>query len=216
MKLVILSDTHCTRPIIPEGDVLIHCGDHTYHGEYRESVAALSWFNNQPHKHKLFIAGNHELGWQNGMNIETICALFPSLTYLKDSGVEIDGVKFWGSPYQPEFMGWAFQKHRGEGAQGLRAHLEKIPDNIDVLITHGPPFGFGDTNALDPRFGDQDLLDRVRVVRPKIHCYGNAHQGTGQWNSEGTIFINAAVLSEEYQLTKEPTVIELEVDADKH
>lgn len=206
LKLVILSDTHRQRCPVPDGDVLIHCGDHTYHGAKHETWEALHWLDELPHKHKLFIAGNHELRWQNKEDRDLWFSVHPSLTYLHNSGVEIEGIKFWGSPVQPEFHGWAFQMARGAE---LRDHWKKIPEGTDVLITHGPPKGFGDTNLRDERFGDEDLLTRVLEVKPQIHCYGHAHNGYGQWFFEGIHFINAAVLNEGYMLTREPVVVEI-------
>ena len=149
MKLVIISDTHCQQIPIPDGDVLIHCGDHTYQGNVPESEPALQWLVDQPHKHKLIIAGNHEVGWENDLRSNHYRSIphtkprhldkFPELTYLHETGIEIDGIKFWGSPYQPFFMNWAFNRQRGPQ---LQAHWAKIPDDTDVLITHGPPYGF--------------------------------------------------------------------------
>ena len=213
MKLVIVSDTHCQQfPIEEEGDVLIHCGDHTFYGKGHESYEAINWFANVgKFKHRIYIAGNHEVGWEEDKDmLPAIQAVFPSLIYLQDSAVEIDGIKFWGSPYQPEFFSWAFQKSRSE----LAKHWEAIPDDVDVLITHGPPYGFGDVNLRDERFGDTDLLARVLKVKPQLHCYGHAHHGYGQWFHEGIQFINAAVLNEGYMKERDPVVVE--IDARKH
>ena len=212
MKLVIVSDTHCQQfPIEEEGDVLIHCGDHTFHGKAHESWEALNWLSNVgTFKHRLFIAGNHEVGWENEEDRNFLIARFPALTYLHDNGVTIDGIKFWGSPYQPTYFNWAFQKGRNE----LYAHWEAIPDDVDVLITHGPPCGFGDMNTHDERFGDQALLERVLKVKPQIHCYGHAHSGYGEYFFEGIHFINAAVLNEGYMKERDPVVVE--IDASKH
>lgn len=208
MKLVILSDTHCNEPELPDGDILIHCGDHTFHGRVHETIDALNWLSTAgTFKHRICIAGNHEVGWQNGVD-RWIFSAYPRLIYLRDSQVNIDGVKFWGSPVQPLFFNWAFQKQRGEE---LKRHWAQIPDDTDVLITHGPPKGFGDTNKADERFGDEDLLNRVLEVKPKLHCYGHAHHGSGEYFFQGIHFVNAAVLSEEYQLTKEPIVVDLDV-----
>ncbi len=208
MKLVILSDTHCQRCDVPDGDVLIHCGDHTYHGKYNESILALQWLNSLPHKYKLFIAGNHELMWEakSGGIIRELEQLFPNIVYLENEGLEIEGIKFWGSPVQPYFFNWAFQKQRGEE---LQKHWATIPEDTDVLITHGPPYGFGDTNQRDERFGDQDLLERVLAIKPSIHCYGHAHDGYGERFYEGTHFINAAILNEGYMVANKPVVVDI-------
>lgn len=212
MKLVIISDTHQREPDLPDGDVLIHCGDLTFHGGMRESIRQLEWLSVQSHKHKLVIAGNHELGWETNASREWLFRDFPRLRLLHNDGVEIYGLKFWGSPVQPYFHGWAFQKQRSE----LKAHWASIPEGTDVLITHGPPKGFGDTNQFDERFGDEDLLNRVLEVKPAVHCYGHAHHGYGRWAHEydghKTIFINAAVLDEDYKLKNAPWIVGLIYD----
>ncbi len=209
MKLVIVSDTHCQQFPLPDGDVLIHCGDHTFWGKAHESWEALNWLSTSGNfKHRICIAGNHEIGWQTTSAREAIFAMFPKLTYLENSGVIIDSVKFWGSPVQPYFYDWAFQKQRGAE---LAKHWEQIPEGTDILITHGPPKGFGDRNDRDERFGDEDLLHRVLVVKPKIHCYGHAHAGYGEYFFNGIHFINAASLNEQYHITNKPVEVTLEI-----
>lgn len=203
MRLVIISDTHTEQIPVPDGDVLIHCGDHTYQGRYEESVRALSWFNNHPHKHKIMIAGNHELGWRDeGSRKELLHAFAPDCIYLHHESTTINGVKFFGSPYQPEFFDWAFQFPRGEP---LKRIWSEIPDDTDILITHGPPYMIGDS---DSHFGDEDLLTRVLEVKPKVHCYGHAHGGYGVREFHGIKFVNAAILNDNYVVRNEPIIID--------
>ena len=207
MRIIVISDTHCEQPQLPDGDILIHCGDLTYNGADSETKTALTWLSLQPHKHKLFIAGNHEMGWRNETSryykLRDFC---PPLTYLHDSGIEINGLKLWGSPVQPWFYNWAFQKERGEQ---LREHWEQIPDDVDVLITHGPPKGFGDINKHDERFGDEDLLNRILVIKPKLHLFGHAHHGYGEYFHEGIHMINAAIMNEDYEPQNAPIVVDV-------
>lgn len=208
LKLVIVSDTHTQGRslVVPDGDVLIHCGDLTYRGTSVELVGELNWFTSLPHKWKLLIAGNHDFGFQDHWRKQQLVNEFPQLIYLENSGVDIDGIKFWGSPVQPWFHDWAFQKQRGDE---LREHWSKIPDVLDVLITHGPPSGFGDFNLRDERFGDVDLLERVLVVKPQIHCYGHAHHGYGEYFHDGVHFINAASCNEDYRPVNPPVVVDV-------
>lgn len=206
MKLVIISDTHTQQPELPDGDVLIHCGDLTFRGESQESRMALNWLNLQPHKHKLVIAGNHELGWEREERRKYILSDFKNIIYLHNSGIKIKNIHFWGSPYQPHFCGWAFQRARGEA---LEWNWSLIPKNTDVLITHGPPFGYGDLVARGEQIGDVDLLNRVLEVKPRIHCFGHNHSGYGQWKEHGIHFINAALLNEEYKLIHLPVEVDL-------
>ena len=203
MRLVIISDTHTEQIPVPDGDVLIHCGDHTYQGRWEESVRALAWFNNHPHKYKIMIAGNHELGWQdNGSRDELIKTFAPDCIYLHHEALELEGVKFFGSPYQPEYFDWAFQFPRGEA---LKRIWSEIPDDTDILITHGPPHMIGDSKD---HFGDEDLRNRVFEVKPKIHCFGHAHEGYGVYEINGIKFVNAAILNDNYIVKNEPIVID--------
>ena len=105
---------------IPEGDVLLHTGDFTMRGNEQEVINFNQWLGSLPHKHKIVIAGNHELSFdpnfpkgKNG-NAEKMKALLTNCMYLEDSSVTVYGVKIYGSPYQPEFGNWAFPLKRGQ------------------------------------------------------------------------------------------------------
>ena len=105
----------------------------------RVVIDFLEWFSIQPAKYKIYIAGNHELSYQKdpGFKYQMI-GQFPGVKYLESKGVTIDGVKFYGSPYTPMFYDWAFMLDRGES---IAQEWENIPDDTNVLITHGPGFG---------------------------------------------------------------------------
>lgn len=70
MKIVAISDTHQLhdKVVIPDGDVLVHAGDFTNQGTDGALIKFLTWFSSQPHPYKVFIAGNHELGLDRGLN----------------------------------------------------------------------------------------------------------------------------------------------------
>ena len=126
-----------------------------------------------PYKHKIVIAGNHELGWDS--DTKDLKNELTNCTYLEDSSVEINGLKIYGTPYQPEFGRWAFNLERG------RECLDKwnqIPSDTDILVTHGPPLGFGDECKRGNRAGCVDLLHTVQQrVKPKYHIFGHIHEG---------------------------------------
>lgn len=214
MKLVCISDTHSMhrKLTIPDGDVLIHAGDWGNRGTWQEWVDFNNWLGELPHKHKIVIPGNHD----------KYCADFPEAAgagltngiLLNESGVTIDGVWFWGSPWTPEFYNWSFMYDRAAGEQ----QWAKIPDKVDVLITHGPPAGILDTvmrfNPVmceyEPELtGCVDLLHRVKAIKPRAHFFGHIHQGYGQLTEGGTIFVNASSCTEFYRPTNPPQVIEI-------
>jgi Icc-related predicted phosphoesterase len=187
--IVCVSDTHSrhARTAVPDGDVLVHAGDITRHGSLYDVEAFDQWLRTLPHRHKVVICGNHDFCFQE--QPAKARALVTNAIYLEDSGCEIDGLTFWGSPWQPWFGGWAFNLPRGEE---LAKVWGKIPDRVDVLITHGPPEGILDTTNRGGVVGCRDLLDRVRVVRPRLHVFGHIHEAAGRADIDGTIFVNAS------------------------
>jgi hypothetical protein len=126
--------------------------------------------------------------------------------YLQDSGVDIDGIKFWGSPWQPEFYNWAFNLPRGPELARVWA---QIPNDTDVLITHGPPYGVLDEIYHGKRVGCQDLSDALERVKPKVHVFGHIHEGYGVLEQNGTTYVNASLCNQYYQLVHSPIVIDV-------
>jgi Icc-related predicted phosphoesterase len=197
---------HLRQPIaVPDGDVLIHAGDATFEGEAQEVRAFSAWFGALPHEHKIFVAGNHDFGFQ--FQRSAAVGLLPAgCHYLEDSGVEINGVRFWGSPWQPWFLSWAFNLPRGEA---LKKHWDLIPAGTDVLVTHSPPYGIHDWVESGEHVGCEEMLKAVRRVRPAFHVFGHIHGGYGIKTKNGTTFINASICDEGYQPVNAPIVFEI-------
>jgi Icc-related predicted phosphoesterase len=187
LTLVAMADTHSYhgRLTVPEGDILIHAGDLTRRGSLEELAEVNRFLASLPHRHKLVVAGNHDWCFQE--REAEARAVLTAATYLQDEAVVIEGVKFYGSPWQPWFLDWAFNLSRGPE---LALRWAQIPEDTDVLITHGPPLGFGDRVEEGERVGCEDLLRRVRQVRPKLHLYGHIHEDGGIWTEGGTTFAN--------------------------
>lgn len=216
MKIVCLSDTHnCNNAIsVPDGDVLIHAGDATNNGTPAEIKAFADWFSSLPHKYKIFIAGNHDFFFEDDrLDRQTIEFFFPNCIYLQDSFVEIEGLKIYGSPWQPRFFDWAFNLNRGAE---LAEKWKLIPADTDVLITHGPPHGILDEvprKYWTENTGCEELIKRVEEIsalgRLKLHVFGHIHCSYGQTEKFGVKFVNAANCDEEYKPTQPPIVVEL-------
>ena len=209
MKLILISDTHGRHDDvdIPDGDILIHAGDLSSRGREFEIDDFLDWFSNQPHKHKIFIAGNHDFFFERE-NQETINSKMPNnVIYLNDSGIEIEGVKIWGSPIQPEFYNWAFNRERGDE---IKKHWDLIPLDTDVLITHGPPINILDKTIRRKSVGCEELLIAVNHIKPKIHVFGHIHEAYGVEIIDDTTFINASILNERYYYTNDPIIFDYE------
>jgi len=210
MKIVCISDTHCqiSKVILPEGDVLVHSGDLTYRGSTHEIANELKSLKKQAtnFKNVIITAGNHDwLAEKDPTMMKTLCG-DNGITYLLDSSVEIDGKVFYGSPWQPEFFNWAFNVPRGPE---LAAIWKKIPDKVDVLLTHGPPAGILDLCPDGSRVGCEDLYKRVIEVKPELHVFGHIHHSYGMHLFNGTTFVNASICTEQYRPTNKPVVVEL-------
>lgn len=216
MKLTFISDTHNRHKILTSnaynnilgsGDVLVHCGDITSVGKSHEIKNFLDWFSNTDFTHKIFIAGNHDWGFELNDDI-ALEYKEKGVHYLFDSEVVIDDVKFYGSPWQPEFYDWAFNLPRGEK---LAEKWAKIPMDTDILITHGPAFGMLDHTITNQQVGCQDLFYKVMEVQPKIHACGHIHWAYGQKSFNGVEFINASNLNERYEYENPPIVMDFDV-----
>jgi Icc-related predicted phosphoesterase len=216
MKFISISDTHSKHNQIPlewlePADCIIHAGDISSMGYDIEIYNFCSWFSKlDQYKHKIFIAGNHDWGFERNPNdVALIIKEFPNITYLQDSSVEIEGIKIYGSPWQPEFFNWAFNLERGAEIQNK---WDMIPTDTDILITHGPAYGHGDF-VPGPRggyVGCQNLLDTILTkVNPKVHIAGHNHCGYGESFKGNTHVINAATLNEQYIVTNPPIKFEL-------
>jgi len=168
----------------------------------------LGWFASQPHPHKLLIAGNHDWLYQRDPDkVALLLKKHQGITYLEDAGVEIDGVKFWGSPWQPWFMSWAFNLPRG--GESLRHVWNLIPIDTDVLITHGPPHCVLDQVRDGEHLGCEELKIRLPSVKPRLHVFGHIHDAFGCAKSRTTTYINACSCTEAYQASNRPIVVDL-------
>ena len=208
MKLVCISDTHGHHRslTLPEGDVLLHAGDfHRDHNNTDEIEDFNEWLGSLDYTHKVIIAGNHDfcLEWLPAYNQKKIT----NAVYLRDSSVEIEGFKIYGSPWTPRFFDWAFNQDRGQESAERWA---KIPDDTDILITHGPPHGILDRvyNKGD-HLGCEELRKRVDDLTLKLHVFGHIHAGYGDMFCEKTRYVNASACNERYSPTQEPIVVEL-------
>ncbi len=218
MKLICIADTHSYHHDVkvPDGDVLIHAGDLTMVGSLHELLDFNDWMEKQPHNYKIVIAGNHDraLGQSPMLGYK----MLTNCIYLQNSGVELDGVNFWGSPYTPAFQGMrsglTFYTNSDREAKGIWRGMSK---KTDVLITHGPPFGKLDKvkrHELDQSItfenvGDQMLMEKVKKIKPKYHIFGHIHEEYGLLQENGTTFINASVVNAEYNVVNKPIVVKI-------
>jgi len=207
MKIIAISDTHGQhrKLQLPKGDILIHAGDLSKRGGKLEIMDFLDWYSKLDFQYKIFIAGNHDFYFQDA-DPKEIKELIPSnLIYLNDTGIEIEGIKIWGSPIQPWFYDWAFNRQRGAD---IKKHWDLIPEETDILITHGPALRILDMTAKQEAVGCEDLFNRIMEIKPKIHIFGHIHEAQGELKFMGTHFINASVVNLNYHLVNDAIEVE--------
>lgn len=181
----------------PDADLLIHAGDFSMIGTKGEALDFLEWFTNLPHKHKVFICGNHDEALLRG----NISGLPSNCHFLNYSSVIIEGVKICGIPFYVEPY----------GSKELLPKLKAICENdIDILVSHQPPYGMKDYSELYGHYGSHTLLNIVKEVKPKFHIFGHMHEDYGMKEEGGTTFINCALMGESYERwTKSPIQFEI-------
>ena len=206
VKIVAISDTHIKhRDLeIPEGDILIHAGDFSRKGKFEDLIEFNSWLGELPHQHKVVIAGNHDFCFQE-QPAESLKLLTNGI-YLQDQFIELLGLKIYGSPWQPWFFDWAFNLKRGHE---LKTKWKLIPEDTDILVTHGPPMGILDKTNSGKQVGCEELLSRVFEIKPRYHIFGHIHEGYGVIKKESTTFINASSCDLAYHAENPPIVIEV-------
>jgi len=216
MIISLISDTHgkhhkLTTPNrfrksdLCGGDLILHAGDIMTCGySILELKDFLKWFSGLEYSHKVFIAGNHDRLFQmHPEKTKGLLAEYPDLIYLEDDAVELEisgeTIKIYGSPWQPEFHNWAFNLPRM--GKDLMSKWEAIPEDSDIVLTHGPAQTYLDT-AGHPYYhsllGCELLKERLDSIRPKIHVSGHIHGGHGHTYNGKTHHFNASVLDESY------------------
>lgn len=200
MLIDCVSDLHGFRSVLSGGDVLIICGDLTSRDRKEEYDGFILWLNKLPYRCKIVIAGNHDgliekgiVTIGNGQNVHYLC----------DSGLEFEGLKIWGSPYTPTFGKWNFMRNRGDE---IKKHWDLIPSDVDILVTHGPPYGIFDETIDGIHAGCEDLRVAVQErVKPRIHCFGHIHEGGDSMiEIDGVTYVNCSFVDEAYRPVNSP------------
>lgn len=217
MKIVCISDTHgkWKKIKIEPCDILISTGDYSFTGERHLVKNFHEWLNKQPAKHIISVQGNHErLVQQNfNENKELALSVCPRVHFIDHHLVEIEGLKIFGSAWTPFFCNWAWNAQRGEELERL---WSQIPEDIDILATHGPPYGVLDVvyaqDGVTPngRVGCYQLEERIKHLKKlKLHCFGHIHCSYGQTEHNDVKYVNAAICDEMYFPSNKPIIIEI-------
>ncbi|GMR36360.1 hypothetical protein PMAYCL1PPCAC_06555 [Pristionchus mayeri] len=236
VRFVCLGCTHGEFPKeVPQGDILVISGDFTTCGLPKEVKAFNTWLGQQKHAYKVIIAGNHECTFDEQFlktntnvtdpkeialkqalvasiasnKLTTPKPLITNAIYLQDSLIELFGITIYGTPWQPKIDSWAFNLPRGTT---LLDKWNQIPSGVDVLITHTPPLGHGDTLRNGQRVGCVELLNSVtKRIKPKYHVFSHIHEGYGCTSDGYTKFINCSLCDENLQLANEPVIFDIPV-----
>lgn len=217
MKITFISDTHGKHAELtdklPGGDVLIHSGDFMRGGyEEGEAIDFFDWLEHDVtgYEYKIIIAGNHDRLFENEPEqaAKLMGAYCPSVIYLQDSSFKINGIKFYGSPWTPAFNNWAFNVERDSDA--IEEKWNQIPDDTDILITHGPPWGYLDYTPYGGHVGCERMNNKIVETQPIIHVFGHVHSSYGHKYNDKTDFINASNLNDHYKLVNEPVNVILD------
>lgn len=229
MKVVAISDTHSAHNslTLPSGDILIHAGDALGYGNYPEAIEFLEWFSAQPFEHKVLVAGNHDKVWETEPLATSFRNdIFPSygVDYLENSAITLkvgeEKVRIYGSPITPSYGNWSFMIKRGRLDNVWAKFTDEAKrEKIDILVTHGPPYGHGDVcRGKDGQGGIHvgclSLMSAIVELgsnAPKAHVFGHIHESPGWSRSEevDTVFINAAIMDGGYRPTNEPRTFEI-------
>lgn len=201
MKIACFSDTHTRHEEIqlPECDIALFTGDCLNTGKNSKNLKRfIQWFDKQPAKHKVMIAGNHDFLFERQPEVAKYIVSKTDVIYLENSSVEIEGLKIYGTPIQEEFCNWAFNR-----PSDIRStYYSRIPEDTDILLTHCPPFGIldkvDDVGLSGDRVGCPILLSNVTRVKPLIHAFGHIHGSFGVERGIDTVFVNGASLNENY------------------
>jgi len=219
MKCYIFSDSHNlhTNLNIPECDMIIFCGDSTNSRDpainEKEEIDFLDWFSQQKAKYKIMIAGNHSTAIYKRL---VDPRKWKGITYLEHESINIEGLNIFGSPYTPKYGDWAFMYKRNRG----EVIWSSIPDNVDIIITHGPSKGILDlahdendrSNIV--QVGCQSLANRIEAIKPKYHFFGHIHTedtlyNRGIYSNGVTTYVNAACLNHRNKLFYQGLLLDL-------
>ena len=231
MKICCISDTHTKHDLITipkDIDILVHAGGFTWTGEFFEVRDFLTWFASRPARHKILVAGNHDMSLDKthkrfNADIRKMVLSWDGITYLEDEATKINGVKFYGTPWTPEFHGWGFNAVRDQDTpfypqmRKLAEVYSNIPSDTNVLICHGPVYDILD--KVDDAWGDsrtgsvemRNITTKLKNL--KLYICGHIHESRGMQHADGEIcYANVSSLDRDYETMRPPIIFHLDDD----
>lgn len=210
MKIVCISDTHCqlSQVKVPEGDILIHCGDWTYTGEQKEMQAFGRHLKKLKHHIKILIPGNHDLTMDPQhpkYHKNAIKWIKPdeTITIATNKLIQLNGLNILCSSMINPVGHWAFGRTEQEK---LEFYSQFYGLKIDIVVSHSPPRYILDEMM---HYGCKELRSFINVIKPKYHIFGHCHGNYGQITDNGTTFINASTCNLNYIPNNKPVILEI-------
>ena len=224
MRIICISDTHCNHDeiTVPEGDVLVHAGDSCVRGTLEELKSFGEWLVDLPHARKVIVLGNHDIRGDRLDGRRYLDTLTDrGVDVLNGTSTDVGGLKVWGTPHSRSLHGpassdWAFG-HR----DGKDQYFQAIPEDVDILVTHGPAYGVLDRCVVARYFGKPvqgpvgsvDLRKTINKTKPRLHIHGHIHECSGHKDSvlscgHRILTVNAAIMDEAYNVSHLPKTVD--------
>ena len=186
------------------GDILLVAGDLTFQGSFTKYGEFNDWVAKLNFKHKIVIPGNHDVTFES--DFEQSEANMPEVLVLDQTIAEAEGLTIYGEPRQPEFYDWAYNVPRDRMGRDVWRHA---PENIDILLTHGPPLGAGDLTDRGEHVGCEFQRKYILEHKPKLVVCGHIHSGYGIHLLGDTVVVNASICNEKYRALNAPIYINM-------
>lgn len=206
MTVYAISDLHGHLPEIPQCDLLILGGDYCVGREPAEQLDFLhgpfrNWLSRIKARYIVGIAGNHDHIFEESPGLVDNLPWY----YLRDRGLDIEGIKIYGTPWAPKFGKWAFMKEDEQ----LALIYSQIPEGLDILITHAPAYGILDKSVYGDHCGSRQLRERIREVIPDTVICGHIHESFGIYDDGATRYFNVSHVNKEMDPRNKPVYIPL-------
>jgi Icc-related predicted phosphoesterase len=211
LKLVHISDTHLREFNIEPGDILVHSGDALNYGDMQDLIQFRIQLEKIEENYNLiiFVPGNHDRIFENNFDLAVnfLKETIPNIEVLHNRALEYKGLKFYGTADQPKFCDWAFNK----SSKDLDISYAKIPDDVEVLITHCPAKGIRDM-VYGKSVGSFELATCLpNLKKLQAHLFGHIHYSAGLDKVNDIWYSNGSMVDERYVLVNKENIIELEV-----
>lgn len=231
MKIVAISDTHNHHKMLlnfPSGDILIHCGDFSDICTKKDLDSFSDWFQQQEFEYKILVFGNHDIvtdekfyedNWKrfHDQKVELpqdywsrkgiITLVGESITLWVGS----EKVKIWGHPgLNPMQNNWAWSLENFQESDKL---WNSIPNDVDIIITHSPPYGILDRTDRGTHIGNEEYSSwLLKNSNKRLFCFFGHMHIPGKYILENVKLFNVSCCRDTYfgpRLKYKPVVLDI-------